>query len=375
VTINSNSGRDTRLDIIRGLAMVTIVLNHLTEMVFSISRWGRFWKFPTPFYYGFSSAAELFVMLSGYMVGMVYLSKPDPYRKLGNRAWKIYVTSVVVFVAVLPFSQVGSRAYLRHTGLLKFVSDPSSAVLNMLTLQEAPRLIGVLSLYIVLMIATPLFILILKRSVWMAIGISVVLYLFMQWDGALDLVPLPGTPFHPLAWQLLFFIPMIAGRSRLHIGAFQFIERYPVILPLTALLLLGSAAAKIGSGIGVLPGAPWTARMTIGGVAIGHSVVLLIFYMAALTRAKTWLSHQPFRALATIGSHSLYCFAVSIVATYLAGWLWDVAWPNYVSYLVTCAGLVLVTYATALWLERRKANSKSEPVQTSWFRLPGQAIR
>jgi hypothetical protein len=362
VNFNSNSGRDTRLDIIRGLAMVTIVLNHLTEMVFSISRWGRFWKFPTPFYYGFSSAAELFVMLSGYMVGMVYLSKPDPYRKLGKRAWLIYVTSIAVFVAVLPFSAVGSEAYLRHTGLQAFVSDPWLAVFRMLTLQQAPRLIGVLSLYIVLMIATPLFMLILKRSVWLAFGVSGVLYLFMQWDGALDVVPLPGTPFHPMAWQLLFFIPMIAGRSRLHTRAFQFIERYPIILPLTALLLLGSAAAKVGSGIGVLPGAPWTARMTIGGVAIGHSVVLLIFYMAGLTRGKAWLSHQPFRALATIGSHSLYCFAVSIVATYLAGWLWDIVWPNYVSYLITCAGLVLVTYATALWLENRKPTSKLQPI-------------
>ena len=69
--------RDSRIDTIRGFAMVTIIINHFSFLSAELGMTGP--QIPTTTTFSVSSAAEIFVALSGYMVGMVYWDDLEYY--------------------------------------------------------------------------------------------------------------------------------------------------------------------------------------------------------------------------------------------------------------------------------------------------------
>src|ERR1700745_2106865 len=87
--------RDLRLDLLRGLGLWMIFLDHIPDDVVS-------WL--TLRNYGFSDAAEFFVCISGYLAGYIY----GPIIKAGNlaaaakrlvlRAWQMYVAHILLFL-------------------------------------------------------------------------------------------------------------------------------------------------------------------------------------------------------------------------------------------------------------------------------------
>src|SRR5215470_5760663 len=94
-----SSTRDLRIDWLRGLAMTCVIINH--SKLSSLLSWftyERFWVV---------TAAEVFVVLSGVVLGMVYgrRLKRDGWRPvvqgLGRRAALLYVTFVGVTVSVI----------------------------------------------------------------------------------------------------------------------------------------------------------------------------------------------------------------------------------------------------------------------------------
>ncbi|WP_411195703.1 OpgC domain-containing protein, partial [Rhizobium sp.] len=55
--------RDTRLDVLRGVALIMIFINHVPGQIF---------EYVTTKNFGFSDAAEAFVLISGIAVGLAY---------------------------------------------------------------------------------------------------------------------------------------------------------------------------------------------------------------------------------------------------------------------------------------------------------------
>src|SRR3954468_15814621 len=91
--------RDLRIDWLRGLAMTCVVINH--SRLSSLLSWfsyQRFWVV---------TAAEVFVVLSGVVLGMVYgrrLSRDGVWavaKGLSRRAAFLYVAFVAVTLSVL----------------------------------------------------------------------------------------------------------------------------------------------------------------------------------------------------------------------------------------------------------------------------------
>src|ERR1700716_639457 len=87
--------RDLRLDLLRGLGLWMIFLDHIPD---DIVAWLTLRN------YGFSDAAEFFVFISGYLVGFIYA----PIVRAGNfiaavkrlvtRAWQMYVAHILLFL-------------------------------------------------------------------------------------------------------------------------------------------------------------------------------------------------------------------------------------------------------------------------------------
>jgi len=212
-------GRDLRLDVLRGLALFFIFVDHIPENSFSAF---------TLHVIGFSDAAEVFIFLSGYTAALVYgrsllrdgfvVSLARVYR----RVWQLYVAHLFLFVvlsAIVSFvvHRFDSPIYADEMRVGDFLAEPHMALIHALTLEFQPTFLDILPLYIVLLAVFPLVLAALSRSLWLALVPSVALYAAVY---AFDLRVLgypDGQPwfFNPFAWQLLFVIGAAAGFARI----------------------------------------------------------------------------------------------------------------------------------------------------------------
>lgn len=145
--------RENRIDIIRGLAMITIALNHMGALLDDLGYQGI--NIPTLTHFGYSSSAEIFFLVSGYMVGLVYLGKANLKSKIFSRAGKIYLYNLLTYILVIALVYFLPNKVEVATDLNYSLDNPLSATAKFLLLLQHPYLLGVLQLYVLLMLLTP----------------------------------------------------------------------------------------------------------------------------------------------------------------------------------------------------------------------------
>ncbi len=97
-------GRDLRVDLLRGLAVLAMVVDHLggPSILYLLTGGNRF----------YTSAAEGFIVLSGLTVGLVYRRIAErqglatAFRRLLARAWTLYVLAVGLTLVMLTVSEL-----------------------------------------------------------------------------------------------------------------------------------------------------------------------------------------------------------------------------------------------------------------------------
>jgi hypothetical protein len=207
--------RDLRLDLLRGLGLWMIFLDHIPDDVVS-------WM--TMRNYGFSDAAEFFVFISGYLAGFIY----GPIIASGNflpalkrlwlRSWQMYVAHILLFLTFT--AQIARTArkwdnpmYKDEFNVANFLAHPDELIGKALTLQYKPVDLDVLPLYISLVAASPFVVWCMVRRPNLTLVGSVVLYILARYfDWNLPSYP-KGTTwyFNPFAWQLIFFFGSWCG--------------------------------------------------------------------------------------------------------------------------------------------------------------------
>ncbi len=246
------SKRDSRVDFLRGLAIVFVVVNHLGMT--------SLFQLLTQEAVGFVSGAELFVLFSGLVVGMVYGPRvKDDFGKVvdltSRRAGKLYVTALAVLIGVfllslLPFFQADAlttyvdqgtggaghnaagRTYDLYAGmetLLQF-PVPAQVLPAIVLLQFGPWQFNVMGLYVVLLLVSPLILAALNRgkALWVlaaTLGIYAV-------GAATHFRLLPSQfedSFPLLVWQVLFVIGLVAGFHRHRIVAWLSSHHWVVV--------------------------------------------------------------------------------------------------------------------------------------------------
>lgn len=230
--------RDARIDLFRGLAIVFVVVNHLGLM--------SFFQIGTQEFLGVVSGAELFVLLSGLVLGLVYRPKlvsggiGEVVIRTFGRSAKLYRTALAVvvlifFLALIPFLRgqavttftdqgtgaagpgATGRVYDLYAGadrLLQYPVDPQ-VVVDFLLLRMGPWQFNVMGLYVVLLLLSPLVLWALGRRWWpWVLGISATLHV-VGYTTRLRLLPSQFEDSFPLlVWQLLFVVGMVAGFHR-----------------------------------------------------------------------------------------------------------------------------------------------------------------
>lgn len=234
---NDPSKRDSRVDLLRGAAIVFVVVNHLGLT--------SLFQLLTQETVGFVSGAELFVLFSGLVVGMVYGPRvKDDFGTVvdltSRRAGKLYVTALVVLVGIflvslLPIFQTDAlttytdqgtggvghaaagRTYNLYAGMESLFQFPvpPQVLPAILLLQFGPWQFNVMGLYVVLLLVSPLILAALNRG-WTLWVLAATLGVYAV--GAATRTRLLPSQFEDsfplLVWQVLFVIGLVAGFHR-----------------------------------------------------------------------------------------------------------------------------------------------------------------
>src|SRR5436190_23109528 len=214
-----SEGRQLRVDILRGLALVVIFVDHFEFAAGKaiLSPWtlqGWYW----------CDAAEVFVFLAGFVCGRSYLKTLEQdgiaacQRKGLRRAGQLYLANLAVLaaivVAVMMFGPPQEAAFrrLQYDGLnhgWARVGAMSAAMLYQ------PLGVDVLTLYIQFVALLPLVLAVWRRWPLLAKIVCLEAYVAAQWFVCLNVPRWPtdvfpnlgcGRHFHHVAWNALFFL-------------------------------------------------------------------------------------------------------------------------------------------------------------------------
>jgi hypothetical protein len=344
--------RDLRIDMLRGVAIVFVVVNHLA--LTSLLQNG------TQEAIGIVSGAELFVLLSGVVLGMVYRPKVvaggvgEVAIRTGRRAFKLYVTALVVvlivgavslvtFVNALPATTyvdqgtgaAGSAAtgrvyelYANFDAILSYPVDPS-VVVDLALLRIGPWQINVLGLYVVMLIVSPLILWALARRRWaIVLIVSGAVYVLQQFF-LVRLLPSQFEDSFPLlAWQILFVAGIVAGFHRREILAWFSTRVGSVVLGVSVLLAVVLAifswnnpylSSAYDVRLGLVPSNDFTAvyaaafeRTTLDPGRLLNVVVVTIAAYALLSVLWRPISRLCGWFFLPLGQATLYVFVMHV---------------------------------------------------------------
>src|SRR5262245_263522 len=186
--VGNNTSRDLRIDWLRGLAMTCVIVDH--SKLSSLLSWFSYERFWTV------TAAEVFVVLSGAVLGMVYGPKlrqgrwTTVARKLGRRAVTLYVAFLAVTISVVLLALAGVAVQSlttwddRVNGFVEFLNPQTldaAAWRDILLMRAAPWPFQIVGLYVWLVAAAVPCLLALRFAGWRPVlGVGRVPYLLYR---------------------------------------------------------------------------------------------------------------------------------------------------------------------------------------------------
>lgn len=353
------------LDTLRGLMLVIMAVDHL-------DLYGPVYRI-TYETFGFVSAAEGFVLLSGIVAGVVYGGYAQTPGRLGTAVrrrlamlWRYHLVIVAgLFVAwLLGVTEGGPggavEAVMRGLG--------GALLLN----QEAP--LDILPLYLLFVAILPFVLLGFRRGrAALVLAVAAGCWLLDQL-----LTPLDGYPvtirftmagisvawqpnhFHLLAWTLLFVVGVWAGWRVRH-GAAGLPRPVPARWVVAAAVVAGVCLALRH---GILVAELSRQELAVAGVNLGWLRLVNVAAVALLMTAAAQRWPQLFRRpwLERLGRHALLVFTwQTLLQIYLASWYAEAAarWGPEARLAILAAAAASLALP-AIWRERglaRRARS------------------
>jgi hypothetical protein len=379
--------RDVRLDVLRGLALLIIFIDHIPGILFASF---------TPQVFGYADAAEAFVLIAGLSAYQAYNGRMQQAGVVRGslpiltRVWQLYVTHLALVVLVAGIAAYAARRfgdpnYLEALGLDVFLADPAHAIVGVVTLTFLPNYLDILPLYMIVLAALPLVLLTLRVHWALPLAVSFGIYVTAQVTG-LNLPNIQASRvwfFNPLAWQFIF----VAGVVLSHLMATGKLDALFRARRLVAAITIMAAAYAMVSLISV---APWRQIPHFANLLLidpsdlpvadktNLTVLRLVDALAKawliavlVPRDAAWLSAAPARLLAVAGRQSLPVFVLGLVLSTVSGVIVrEAGFLLWVQSAVVIVGIVLMIGFGALldWHARaaRKdasaaALQKSEP--------------
>ncbi|MES2600786.1 MAG: OpgC domain-containing protein [Pseudomonadota bacterium] len=368
----SESKRDLRLDLFRGLANWAMFLGHISSTILS---WFSFRN------YGFSDGADLFVFISGYTSALVFARKMLERgfvfgaSRVIRRVWQIYVAHILLFVfylvSVLFLSyRFGASDFIDRFNVAPLLVAPVDTLTQGLVLKYKPLNLDVLPLYVVLMgVFPPVLWLMLRHRNLVMLG-SVLIYLATrQFGWNLPSYPSGVWYFNPFAWQLLFLFGAwlaLGGANTLH-----FLIRSRIVLSFAVIYLLFAAAITLAAQLldtqGLFPLVVFEAlnpndKTNLAPYRFLHLAVLVIVVVRFIPIDAPGLQAAIWVPLVKCGQQSLEVFCVGIYLSFLASFVLQTTSNGFIAQLFVGTGGLAVMTAVAYYRSWSKRAEKSDHV-------------
>ena len=369
-------GRDPRLDMFRGVALVMIFINHVPGTVYENFTNRNF---------GFSDAAEAFVFMSGMAAGLAYSGRFVTANSWGTywaatervwaRARQLYfvhlaITLLALGIFAVAALQFGMWDMLSRNNVAPIFAHPVGAMVGIPTMMHQLGYLNILPLYIVLLLATPLLLVLgIRWPVPVMIG-SIVLWA-VAGQFRLNLPNLPtqgGWFFNPFSWQLIFVVGLLSGAAMKR--GQRFVPQSPLLLALCAafvvLVLIWVKVKVVGdaglrtlgwfSGLGLPFYITWFDKSFLALPRLLHA--LAVFYLLGhLDIVRRFAGTKLAAPLRLLGRQGLAVFATGTVISMGLQTIKTVAGPDpLLDGVMLGAGLVLL-WALA-WALTRTAELK-----------------
>ncbi|HZR89453.1 MAG TPA: OpgC domain-containing protein [Bradyrhizobium sp.] len=359
ITLPAVGERELRLDLFRGLALWLIFIDHLPP---SLLTWFTIRN------YGFSDATEIFIFISGYTAAFVYgraLMEQGfivATARILRRAWQIYVAHVFLFTIFLAeISYVATSfenpLYSEEMGIMDFLKQPDVTIVQALLLRFRPVNMDVLPLYIVLMLALPLILVLMRWRADLTLGLSVLLYA-ATWEYDLYFSSYPNGVwmFNPLAWQLLFVFGAwcaLGGARRMHGILSSNVTLWVSVAYLTAafFVTLTWYVPQLGH---VLPRLleQWMYpidKTDLDVLRFAHFLALAAITVRFLPREWPGLKSPWLKPLMLCGQHSLEIFCLGVFLAFAGHFiLAEIAGGAALHALISLCGIVIMS--SVAWL-------------------------
>lgn len=313
----ANGKRDLRLDLLRGLCICIMVIDHIGGLspLRAITGGNTF----------FISAAEGFVFISGLLLGEVYakiLAREGFWAaliKALRRAWKLYVLTFVLTIGLGYIAWLLGQPWVAQQEL----ADPLGFAWRVLTLRQSYPFTDILVMYTLLIIGAPLALWLLHRG-WTPLLLAGSWALWLAYQIAPDTAsqPLPTiSSFHPAAWQIFFIHAMALGFHRQRIARWFWAQPHGRLIGVLAALFGLLLALYFTRGALLDPLISADTRVWLEAVFLKNPVrigrilaALVVFPLAYLVVSYCW---QPLRAalgwlLLPLGQHSLYSYTMHL---------------------------------------------------------------
>lgn len=371
--------RDTRIDVIRAIVLLMIFINHVPGNVYETFTLKNL---------GFSDAAEVFVLISGLAIGLVYGQKMKGEQAVRSalaiwrRAWVLFYTHIMMTVATLTIFCAAAVFALRPD-LLEMINigplieDPARVVVGIGTLGHQLGYNNILPVYMVLLLATPAIVWLLNRSMAGTLAASGALWLAAGiFQIAPANYPLPGVWFlNPLSWQFLYVIG-IAGM--MHVKAGGALPQHPLWTRLALAYLVGAFA---------LIHSPFWGQVTWFGLpeVLGGfnktflslfrllDVLALTYLVARWPAASGVARTAPDHPLAILGKHSLPVFVTGTLCAMVAQVLRHLDQPSLGFDTLLIATGIATQLAIAYFLEWKAEMTRTAAAKAPKAKAVGEA--
>lgn len=362
--------RIASLDMLRGYALVCIMLDHMPISVLRNVTLSNFVVF---------DAAELFVLLSGFLVGLVWIKVEEregleaAQKRFWRRAFQVWRALILGSIALAVLSKLLFMNGLHHTAVWSEYSNmiterPVSYIVTVALMWMQPNLMDVLALYVLLIATVPITVPLMIRHPFIFAICSALLWWFAKELNTFipNQRPGPGLLFNPFGWQILFFAGVAMGAFRKQIMA-RLLPWCGWVTSVSIGIMAFGCAILIAWRLGPVAKPVRDALFLIHGEIDKWSMdgMRLLSVLAA-----SWLVAVPLanlfgriadtnggRALAEIGRGGLWAFVACVLLSIFGDAL-DMTAPKGVAGWVIRVAIdlwvIVALYAmSAVWLQRR----------------------
>lgn len=363
--------RDTRLDVLRGLALITIFINHVP---------GQILEDLTTKNFGFSDAAEAFVLISGIAVGLAYGSgfkigrRLEMAKKAVKRAFTLYLAHMITTFITLALFICGAWLFHRpgllvEINILAVLMNLKEGIPALLLLGHQIGYNNILPMYGALMLMVPVILLLNSIHPLLALGVSGAVWLLA---GVYQIAPhnmlIADYWFlNPLSWQFIFTIGIVAV---MHVKRGGRLPQHPALFILASGYVALSFAWVVGhlwalgnslAALGLPPVLTGFDKTFLSLPRLLHVLALayLVINIPALSSALRRPADHP---LTIIGRHSLNIFVAGTILAMVGQVLLYVTNHDQIFGPVLVIVGIAVQFAYAYHLERKRIGGSAKTI-------------